>query len=110
MTAVISFWWTFWAVQEEPKFLRPVAFPGLQIFQKWFCGRSAAPDSARGELTTLPQAPNWIWKGEGMRVGEGREGRRKEKRRERERDSGRQKDRACIQLLWAIQGSEFHGL
>jgi len=81
VTAVISFWWTFWAVQEEPKFLRPVAFPWLQICQKWFCGRSAAPDSARGELTTLPQAPNWIWKEEGMRVGEGREEKGEEERK-----------------------------
>jgi len=46
-----------------------------------------------------------------MRVGEGREEKGEEERKRKGFwEAGRQKDRACIQLLWAIQGSEFHGL
>ena len=40
--------------QEEPKCLPPDAFPGLQICQNCFCGRSSAPDPTEGAYSAPP--------------------------------------------------------
>jgi len=82
--------------KKELKSLLPDTILGLKMYPKWFCGRVSAPNTAGEAQCALRDLPVpatsavWeVWKVEGCREAEGKEGGRG---REREGGGGRRSE------------------